>query len=448
MAVQTIEVAGLSGWTPTYERNAVMLLTLGFGLVGLDRWIIAPLAPAMIADLGMSPQQINNLIAALGVTWGVAAVLMGGLSDRIGRKKVLIPALLAFSLLSSLSGVAAGFATLLFARGLMGVAEGAFCPTSFASTAEASRPSRRGFNQGLQQSAFALFGLGFGPILATQMLSAVSWRVVFMLVAIPGLLLTVALWRVIREPDFITQPAAEHQSAAKAKGSWRELFAHRNVGLAMVGLFCAMCGIFVLSANIPIYLTAYLHLSAANMGLVTSAIGFGGFVGQWGLPAASDRIGRRAAGIIGFVMGAVLLYGFMQVGANIPLLFGLLFASCAFSFGLLSLLTGPVATEAAPAGRISSTAGLIIGAGEIFGGGLALVVAGIVIGQFGIAAMLNLALGGLSLGGVLMLFLQETAPALIGLASAHKGRGPGSTDNVQMASVSDAIENGLARRFP
>jgi hypothetical protein len=41
------------------------------------------------------------------------------------------------------------------------------------------------------------------------------------------------------------------------------------------------------------------------MGLVTSAIGFGGFVGQWGQPAASDYIGRRMAGIIGFVAGAV-----------------------------------------------------------------------------------------------------------------------------------------------
>lgn len=450
MAAQTTEVAGLSGWTPAYERRAVVLLTLGFGLVGLDRWIIAPLAPSMIADLGMSPQQVNNLIAALGVTWGIAAVLMGGLSDRIGRKKVLIPALLAFSLLSSLSGVAASFATLLFARGLMGVAEGAFCPTSFASTAEASRPSRRGFNQGLQQSAFALFGLGIGPILATQMLSVVSWRMVFMLVAIPGLLLTVALWRVIREPDFITQRATKRMDTpATDGGNWRDLFAHRNVGLAMVGLFCAMCGIFVLSANIPIYLTGYLHLSAASMGLVTSAIGFGGFVGQWGLPAASDRIGRRAAGIIGFVLGAVLLLGFMQIGANIPLLFGLLFLSCAFSFGLLSLLTGPVATEAAPEGRISSTAGLIIGAGEIFGGGLALVVAGIVIGQFGITAMLYLALGGLSVGGILMLFLKETAPMVIGRTmTPTTGENHESLSReVRFARIADAIETVNARQF-
>lgn len=410
-AVELADQDALPGWTPAYERRAVLLLTFGFGLVGLDRWIIAPLAPSMIADLGLTPQNLNNLIATLGVCWGVAAVLLGGLSDRIGRKKVLIPSLLAFSLMSGLSGLAAGFFALFLVRALMGVAEGAFCPTSFASTAEASLPSRRGHNQGLQQSAFALFGLGFGPIIATQLLTVVSWHVVFLLVALPGLILTFLLYKTIREPFELGAPVASIQTAEK-RGNLGELFAHRNVGLAMMGLLCAMCGIFVLSANIPIYLTEHLKLSSTDMGLVTSAIGFGGFLGQWGLPAASDYIGRRWAGITGFATGSVFIYWFTRIGADVPSLFILLFLASAFSFGLLSLLTGPVATEAAPPGRIATTAGAIIGVGEIFGGGLALVVAGFVIGQFGITAMFALALGGLCTGAVLMLFLKETAPRL------------------------------------
>lgn len=401
----------LSGWDTTYEWKAVSLLTIGFGLVGLDRWIIAPLAPAMVKDLGLSPQDINNLIAVLGVTWGIAAVLMGGLSDRIGRRKVLIPAITLFSLMSVFSGVATGFASLCLIRALMGISEGAFCPTSFASTAEASKPSRRGFNQGLQQSTFALLGLGFGPIIATQLLQAFDWRVVFMLVAVPGLILAVLLWKVIREPATVV---SRHDRAASGEApklvGIGELFRHRNVPLGMIGLFCAMCGIFVLSANIPLYLTEYLKLTPVQMGFVTSAIGFGGFIGQWGLPAFSDRFGRRPMAVIGFLVGAGFLWLFINTGANLPLLFALLFGSTVFSFGLLSLITGPVATEAAPIGRISTTAGLIIGSGEIFGGGLALFVAGAVIGRYGIQSMLYLALGGLIVGGILMFFLKETAP--------------------------------------
>lgn len=391
-------------WTPAYERRAVILLTLAFGLVGLDRWIIAPLAPAMLADLGMSAQDVNNLIAVLGVTWGISAVLMGGLSDRFGRRRIMIPAIVAFSLMSCFSGAATGFAALFAVRGIMGVAEGAFCPTSFAATAEASHAARRGFNQGLQQSSFALFGLGFGPIIATQMLQMVSWRVVFLLVAVPGLVLAALLWRTIREP----LRAAPVEATPGA--GLREIFAHRNVALGMAGLLCAMCGIFVLSANTPIYLTQVLGLGPVEMGIVTSAIGFGGFAGQWGLPAISDYVGRRHVAVASFVLGAVFLYLFMQTGRDVPMLFVLLLISSAFSFGLLALITGPIATEAAPAGRISTTAGLIIGTGEIFGGGLALVVAGAVIAAYGIASMLYLALGGLVVGAVLMPFLHETAP--------------------------------------
>ena len=123
---------GTKSWDTNYEWKTVTLLTFGFGLVGLDRWIVAPLAPSMIGDLHLTPQDINNLVAILGIAWGVAAIFLGGLSDRIGRRKVLIPAIVVFSLLSGFSGMAMGMTSLLLIRAVMGVSEGAFCPTSFA----------------------------------------------------------------------------------------------------------------------------------------------------------------------------------------------------------------------------------------------------------------------------------------------------------------------------
>jgi len=393
-------------YDPSYEWKAVVLLSLGFGLVGLDRWIIAPLAPSIMRDLGISLPLINVLIAILGTTWGVAAVALGSLSDRIGRRKVMLPALLVFSLASAFSGLAGGFTSLLLIRGLMGVAEGAFCPVSFAATAEASKPARIGFNQGLQQSMFALFGLGLGPILATWLLGFTSWRGAFAIVGLPGIILTVLLWIVIREPAKGNAPVA----AKATRASTREVLKVRNIRLAMVGLLCAMCGIFVLSANTPIYLSEYLKLAPMEVGLVTSAIGFGGFVGLWMLPALSDIFGRRLMAVLGFAGGAALIYYFITLGAEPTQLFAALFGATAFSFGVLSLLTGPVAAESAPPGMLSTASGLIIGVGEIFGGGVALLLAGYIIGTYGIQYMLYLALGGLIIGAGLMCSLIETAP--------------------------------------
>jgi predicted MFS family arabinose efflux permease len=394
-------------WDTAYEWKAVTLLTIGFGLVGLDRWIIGPLLPSIIPDLHLNYQDAGNIIGTLGLAWGVAALFLGGLSDRIGRKKVLIPAIVLFSLLSGFSGMATSLMGLLVLRGIMGVTEGAFCPTSFAATAEASKPSRRGLLQGIQQSTFALFGLAFAPIIATSLLAVTTWRWIFVLVAIPGLITAVLLAVTIREPVTIKGTAGHAPQRAPVS----EVFKHRNVWLGMLALCCAMTGIFVLSALTPSYLTDYLKLDTRQMGFVTSAIGFGGFFGQFGLPGLSDLFGRKIMAIVGFLGGAIFLWFYIHTGANPNLLFALLFGTTIFAFGLFALITGPIATEAAPLGLISLAAGIIIGVGEIFGGGVAPAIAGTIAQHYGIQYVPYFAFGGLAVGVVVSLFLQETAPS-------------------------------------
>jgi len=412
-------------WDTRYEWKAVALLTIGFGLVGLDRWVIAHLAGAkastMVQDLHLTnpPADVGNLVAILGVAWGVSALFMGNLSDRLGRKKVLVPALILFSLLSAFSGMATGLVAMLLMRALMGVSEGAYCPTSFAAVTEASKPQRRGFNMGLQQSAFALFGLGFGPIIATQLLQVVSWRWVFALVGIPGLIVAILVALTIREPITIKAKAGA-EAEVKPKVKFGEMFAHRNVPLGMIGLLCAMCGIFVISAFTPTYLTGYLKLTDQQMGFVVSAIGFGGFLGQWWLSGLSDLFGRRTMALAGFLVGAVFLALFMRAGADNPLLlFVLLFISAGFAFGLLSLITGPIAAEAAPLGMIASTTGIIVGVGEIFGGGIAPAIAGGLASKYGLQAPLFMALAGLAVGVLVSAFYKETAPRKVGHSAAE-----------------------------
>jgi sugar phosphate permease len=103
-------------------------------------------------------------------------------------------------------------------------------------------------------------------------------------------------------------------------------------------------------------------------------------------------------------------------------------SSTFFCFGLLGLVTGPIAAEAAPRGLISSTAGIIIGSGEIFGGGIAPAIAGYIAKNHGIQHVLTLALIGLSLGVIVSLFLLETAPRK---ATTAQGVEPVATSGVQ-----------------
>jgi MFS family permease len=396
----------LQKWDTSYEWKAVTLLGLGFGLVGLDRWIIAPLFPTMMKDLGLGYQQLGNLIGVLGLSWGFFAIVMGGLSDRIGHRRVLIPAIILFSLLSGFSGFAGGFMSLAIIRAVMGLSEGSFCPTSFAATADASLPKRRGLNQGLQQSTFALFGLGFAPIIATQLLQVVpSWRYVFVVVAVPGLILAAFMTLVLRDPPHIA-----NKTERPGGHAWSKIFHSRNIVVAMFALFSAMCGVFVLSAMTPNYLVDYLHLTTSQMGFVTSALGFGGFIGQFALPGLSDILGRRVVAIAGFLATAGLIRVFIALGPDPSLLFAVLFLISMCCLGLVALLTGPIATESAPLGLVSSAIGIVVGAGEIFGGGIAPALAGYVAQHYGIQNVLYLALGGVASGVVVCFFLRETAP--------------------------------------
>jgi MFS family permease len=416
--MQSTQGGGARGsWDVAYEWRAVTLLGIGFGLVGLDRWIIASLLPlGMAADLGLDLQDGSNAIGALGLAWGVLAIFSGRLSDKVGHRKVLIPAIVLFSLLSGLSGLATGVASLILIRALMGAMEGSYCPTSFTAVAAASRPERRGFNQGLQQSGFALLGLGLGPIIATQLLHVVpSWRWVFWIVAIPGFVVGALLFIVLREPAQ-TQGGALI-GATRASGSWLDVLKSGNIVLGMLALFCAMSCVFVLSALVPTYLVSYLRLSADQMAVVTSALGFGGFFGQFGVPGLSDVFGRKAIAVVGFAGAAASLWMFAHTGANPALLFVGLFVVSFFCLGNVALITGPIATEAAPAGLISSAIGVVVGTGEIFGGGVAPSIAGYVGNNYGIENTLYVALVGVTLGVVVSLMFKETAPRKAARAS-------------------------------
>jgi predicted MFS family arabinose efflux permease len=394
-------------WDSSYEWKAVLVLSLAFGLVGVDRFVLPPLFPAMMKELGLNYQDLGNLVGILGVAWGTSAILVGSLSDRLGRRRVLVPAVVLFSLLSVLSGFAVGLVSLLVIRAVMGFAEGPVASTGVAVAVEASHPRRRGMNNGFFQCTIALFGIGLAPIVATQLLRVTSWRAVFWIVGAPGLIVALIMAFIIREPASI---AAAGRADAPKRAPLGAMFKHRNVPLSMIGLLCAMTGVFVLSAVMPNYLVDYLKLTQPQMGFVTSAIGFGGSLGQLGLLTLSDFIGRRTATLLSFIVAAVFLWFFIHTGVNLPLLFVLLSIAAMFNFGALAILAGPIPAEAAPLGLIASVAGLVIGAGEIFGGGIAPSLAGTIAQHLGIQYTLYFALGGQIAGLIITAFLHETAP--------------------------------------
>jgi predicted MFS family arabinose efflux permease len=399
-----------SRWDTAYEWKAVTLLALGFGLVGIDRFMIMPLFPIMMTDLHLDYQDLGHITGALSVAWGFSAMFMGNLSDRIGHRKVIIPAIVMFSLLAGLSGLATGVGTLILIRAVMGFAEGAFTPASIVATLDASKPTRHGRNIGIQQMALPLFGLGLAPILVTQLLKFLPWHSIFAIVSIPGLIVAFLLWKVLRNTRAST--AALHTMTHDVtEHRWSDVFRYRNIPLNILGMLCWLTCLVVLSALFPSYLVDYLHLSMQQMGYVLSAIGFGGTLGTLVMPALSDRLGRKPVMILSVIGAAVFLVLLTRTGPNPTMLFTYLMLTLLFVFSMITLTVGPLSAESVPAKLMSTASGLVVGVGEVFGGGVAPVIAGFVAKHFGIQYIMYLGFVALAVGLVVTLCLKETAPS-------------------------------------
>jgi MFS family permease len=148
-----------------------------------------------------------------------------------------------------------------------------------------------------------------------------------------------------------------------------------------------------------------------QMGYVLSAIGFGGTLGTLVMPALSDKLGRKPVMIFSVIGAAVFLFLLMRTGANPTLLFTYLTLTLLFVFSMITLTVGPLSAESVPAKLMSTASGLVVGIGEVFGGGFAPAIAGYIAKHFGIQYIMHLGLAALAIGFVVALGLKETAPS-------------------------------------
>ena len=266
-----------------------------------------------------------------------------------------------------------------------------------------------------------LFGLALAPILVTHLLQVVDWRWIFVLVTPPGLVVAFLLYRVLRDPT--AAAAAAHTATHDASAHrWTDVFGYRNVRLNMVGQLCWLTCLIVTSALLPSYLTDDLHLDFASMGYVLSGIGFGASLGTVVMPWVSDRIGRKPVMLVSTAAGFASLLAFASLGADPKLLFVTLFAAHFFNFACLTLTVGPLSAESVPAKLMATATGVAIAVGELFGGGVAPVIAGYVAEHFGIHHILDLAIAAMAAGFVNSLFLVETAPRRLAVRGAVRAR--------------------------
>lgn len=401
------------------SRLLIAILFLTVGDVLLDRMTAMFLGPYIVADLHLSGAQVGLIASATSICWALSSVVFGAVSDRIGRRKVLIPAVVLFSLCSWLSALAQNFEQMLLCRALLGLAEGPCWAVIMALVEETTPAERRGRNIGIVSSASSLMGSALAPVLTTQLASLLGWRWSFVVVGIPGLVLAVLIYLYVKEPE------RRRAGPAEAVRPWH-LATNGSLWLCLFGAFGLVTWLFVFTVFAPLYITGPMGQSATTAGFLLSCSGVGGFLWAFFGTGIADRIGRRRA---------LILFSCLCAGSPLVFMVPALYSTPMVLAGLAMVLSaGPSAaalvmvlipSEAVPRRNIAVAIGFAGMGADLLGGTISPALGGMLADRYGLVAPMLLSVAGAVLMLVVGLLIKETlatAPAVAGLPEAEGGR--------------------------
>jgi MFS family permease len=400
-----------------YETRLIWVLGITFGFVFFDRNAASFLMPFITTDLNFSNAQVGLIASALSFTWAIAGFLGGLYADRTShRKRMLLVAVVAFSLCSFISGIAGSFLTLFLARLLMGVAEGPILPVSQSLVAFESADARRGFNMGVMQNFGSnLLGSFAAPLVLVGIATAYTWRTAFFIAGIPGLVMAAFIAKYVKEPKLHNLGTATRPAEIGMRAT--EMLRYRNMWLCMLMSIVMVSWMVLGWAFLPLYYIKVRHFSAGQMSVLMSVLGLSAAFFSFVVPGLSDRIGRRPVVVIFNLIGAGVPAAALYFDGSAYALAALVFLAWSAS-GTMPLLMGTIPSETIPARYVATALGMVMGLGEVLGGVSAPAVAGWAADKYSLLVPLFMQAGCAVIAAALALFLTETAPSRLAQRAA------------------------------
>ncbi len=172
------------------SRNRILLVTAGIMLslflASMESTVVATAMPTIVGQLG-GLEHYSWVFSAFMLTSTTTVPLYGKLSDLYGRRKLYVVAMALFLLGSILSGQANTMTQLILARGLQGIGAGGIMPLAFILIGEMFSLEQRARMQGFFSGVWGISSIA-GPLLGGFLVDQLSWRWVFYINIIPGLL--------------------------------------------------------------------------------------------------------------------------------------------------------------------------------------------------------------------------------------------------------------------
>ena len=187
-------------FTPRYRNYALAILLLGYIVNFVDRSILSILLEPIKQDLDLNDTQLGLLGGlAFAIFYTTLGIPIAALADRWSRVKILSIAMVVWSAMTALCGLAQNFYMLLLARIGVGVGEAGASPPSHSLISDY-------FPVETRATALSIYALGIpigsmiGNMVGGWGAEVLGWRHTFILVGLPGILVALIIWFTLREP--------------------------------------------------------------------------------------------------------------------------------------------------------------------------------------------------------------------------------------------------------
>ncbi len=181
---------------PSYKWWVTTTVMLGAFLVVVSGATVNVALPPIMTTFSMNLDEVQWVITAYMIASAVLIPSVGWLGNRLGNRNLFLLSLMTFISSSALCGLAWGGSALIFFRILQGVGGGPLIPMAMVLLNDAFPPRERGLAMGLFGLA-AAFGPAVGPVIGGYLTDYLSWRAVFYLNIVPGLLCMALVFMVL-----------------------------------------------------------------------------------------------------------------------------------------------------------------------------------------------------------------------------------------------------------
>lgn len=305
----------------------------------MDRMILGILLQPIKADLGASDTMMGLLTGLMfAVFYATMGMPIAYWADRGSRKTIITLALTIWSGMTVVCGLTVNFWQLAVARMFVGVGEAGGSPPSHSIIADLFEMNKR-------STALAIFALGvplgllFGFPLAGRIYEAWGWRVAFMSLGAPGLLLAILAFFTLREPPRGLSEHVQQDDTGDTPAFldvWAFMWSQKSLRHLIAGTTLAALVGYAGVNWLPSFLGLSHGMSTKQIGdSLALLIGIGGLIGTFGGGYFADYLGRKDVKWKSRVVGATIL-GIFPIGVLVYMtdntsiaLGGILFTSIA-----------------------------------------------------------------------------------------------------------------------